>query len=170
MSVEEALSAVKVGDLVIDEDTGEILELPAGVGEPIAWLTHRANEAKAAKKAWEALEAMFKAALGRLLIQSDLKKMTTEYGTPGWRSRKTLRVDMDRLDDVVQEFELGPADIAAIRGCVKAYDAKAILELEIPLGARMALTHVEEAEWVQIQPLAPQPPDVVPVKRKRRAE
>jgi len=170
MSVEEALSAVKVGDLVIDEETGEILELPAGVGEPIAWLTHRANEAKAAKEAWAALEGMFKAGLGRKLIESDLKKMATEYGTPGWRSRKTLKVDMDRLDAVIQEFDLGISAITAIRGCVKAYDAKAIMELEIPLGARMALTHQEEAEWVQIQPPAPQPPDVVPVKRPKRAE
>jgi hypothetical protein len=163
MTTEEA---VKIGDLIIDEETGEILEMPEGAGEPLEWLTHRANEARAASKAWEGIGGMYKKAIGQLLIKAGVKSMRTQYGTPGWRGRLTRTGRPERLPEVAKEHELSRDQQNAILGCASALDAKKLDALEgVPKEAKAGLVDESESSWVQISPATPQPPEVERVLR-----
>ena len=158
--------AVKVGDLVIDEETGEILETPEGIGDPLEWLTHKANEAQRAGKAWEAVFGMYKAALGVLLTKAGVKSIQTQYGAPGWRSRKNRRVRVDRLPDVIKDYELTHAHVEALLLCAPGLTVKDVEALDLPDGAKEKL--IEDGlptAYLQITPPTPMAPDIERVKR-----
>lgn len=158
--------AIKIDDLVIDEETGEILETPEGIGDPLEWLTHRANEANAASNAWKAASGMYKKAIGELLNQAGVKSMRTQHGTPGWRGRLTRTGRPERLPEVAKEHELSRAQENAILACAKTLDAKLLDDLEnVPKEATRALIDESETSWVQITPSKPTPPEIEKVQR-----
>lgn len=154
---------LKVGDLVVDEETGEILELPKNVGEPVAWMTHKLVEATAARKAWEQHEAIYKAVLGKLLDDANLTRMRTEYGTAGRRSRLNRRVRIERLPVIKEVFELSDKQINLILTCAKELDVNALEALPsdaVPTEVIKLLIDESASSWVQISPLSPMPPPV----------
>ena len=158
--------AVKVGDLVIDEETGEILETPEGIGDPLEWLTHKTNEAIRAGKAWEGIAGMYKKALGELLNKAGVKSMKTQYGAPGWRSRPNRKVRVDRLPDVIKDYELTHAQIEALLLCAPGLRVNEVELLDLPDGAKEKL--IEDGlptAYLQITPPTPMPPDIERVKR-----
>ena len=158
--------AVKIGDIIIDEETGEILEMPEGIGDPLEWLTHRTNEANAASNAWKGIAGMYKKAIGELLNKAGVKSMRTQYGTPGWRGRVTRMGCPELLPDVAERYELSRAQQDAILACASQLDAKELDALEgVPAEAKRDLIHESESTWVQISPATPMPPDVQKVKR-----
>ncbi len=166
MTTEEA---IKIGDLIIDEHTGEILQLPEGIGEPLAWLTHKANEAIRASKTWEGIGGMYKKALGELLNQAGVKSIKTEYGAPGWRERKNVRARVDRLPQVIEDFELDHGDLLGLLMCVSGLDVKRLNALKgLPDGAKEKLIDEQPSTmYVQITPAAPMPPPIESVTRPR---
>lgn len=158
--------AIKVGDLIIDEETGEILQLPEGVGDPFEWLTHKANEAAAAIKAWTAIGGMYKSALGELLTKAGVKSMRTQYGAPGWRSRRNRKVRIDRLPQVIDDHELSHGDVLTLLLCASELSVTKVEALELPGEAMKELIDEQPAStWVQISPATPMPPDVENVRR-----
>jgi hypothetical protein len=166
MTTEQTDEVAKIGDIIIDPESGEILEMPEGVGDPIEWLTHKTNEAQRAGKAWEAVTGMYKAALGELLNKAGVKSMRTQYGAPGWRSRPNRKVRVDRLPDVIKDYELTRAHVEALLLCAPGLRVKEVEDLELPDGVKEKL--IEEGmptAYVQITPATPMPPDVEKVKR-----
>lgn len=158
--------ATKIGDIIIDEETGEILQMPEGIGDPLEWFTHLANEANAASNAWKATAGMYRQAIGRLLDQAGVKSMKTQYGTPGWRGRLNRKGRPERLPEVTEQYELSRDQQNAILGCASALDAKLLDALEgVPQEAKSDLIEVSESSWVQITPPRPAPPDVEKVPR-----
>ncbi len=158
--------AVKIDDLIIDEQTGEILQLPEGIGEPLAWLTHKANDAIRNGKTWEGIAGMYKKALGELLNQAGVKSIKTEYGAPGWRERKNRTVRVDRLPDVIENYELDRGDLLRLLMCVSGMNVKMVDALELPDGAKEKLIDEHPPTmYVQITPVAPMPPVIESVSR-----
>jgi len=158
--------AVKIGDIIIDEETGEILQLPEGIGDPLEWLTHKANEANAASKAWKGIAGKYCNALGGLLTKAGVKSMRTQYGTPGHRTRVDRRGRPERLPQAVERYELSPSQQFAILGCASALDAKRLDALEgVPTEAKEDLIDESVSSWVQISPATPMPPEVETVPR-----
>ena len=165
---------LKVGDLIVDEETGEIMELPKNVGEPVAWMTLRLTEATAARKAWEQHEIIYKSVLGNLLDAAELTRMRTEYGTAGRRSRLNRRARIERLPILKDVFELTEKQIAIILTCAKELDVRALEALPpdaVPPEVIKLLVDESMSSWVQISPLTPTPPPVerVPPEGRRKA-
>ena len=161
--------AIRIDDLIIDEETGEILQLPVGIGDPLEWLTFRAADAGAAEKAWKAAAGMYKKAIGELLNQAGVRSMQTQHGTPGWRGRTTRTGRPDRLPKIAEEYELTRRQKNAILACASELDAKRLDELLrkdlIPREVRDALIDESGSSWVQISPAKPAPPEIERVKR-----
>ncbi len=158
--------AIKIDDLIIDEQTGEILQLPEGIGEPLAWLTHKANDAIRASKAWEGIAGMYKKALGELLNQAGVKSIKTQYGAPGWRERKNRQVRIDRLPDVIENYELDHGHILGLLLCASGLDVKMVAALKLPDGVKEKLIdEMPPTTYVQITPATPMPPVIESVKR-----
>ena len=163
MTTEEA---IKIGDLIIDEQTGEILQLPEGIGEPLEWLTHKANEAIRSGKAWEGIAGMYKKALGELLNQAGVKSMKTQYGAPGWRERKNRKIRLDKLPQVIKDYELPHGDVLALLLCASGLNLNMVDALKLPDGAKEKLIDEQPPTmYVQITPAAPMPPPIESVKR-----
>ena len=158
--------AIKIGDLIIDEETGEILQLPEGVGDPLEWMTHQANEARAAEKAWAAVGGMYKTALGDLLTKAGVKSMRTKYGAPGWRSRRNRKVRLDRLPQILEDHELSHEDVLTLLLCASELSVTKVEAGDLPADAlKELIDETPPATWVQITPASPQPPDIETVKR-----
>ena len=163
MTTEEA---IKIGDLIIDEHSGEILQLPEGIGEPLEWLTHKANEAIRSGKAWEGIAGMYKKALGELLNKAGVKSIKTQYGAPGWRERKNVTARVDRLPQIIEEHELTHGHILGLLLCASALNVKMVEALGLPDGAQEELIDEHPpTQYVQITSATPMPPVIESVKR-----
>ena len=135
--------------------------MPEGIGEPLEWLTHKANEAIRASKTWEGIGGMYKKALGELLNQAGVKSMRTQYGAPGWRERKNVRARVDRLPEVIEDYELDRGDLLGLLMCVSGLDVKMLSALKMPDGMKEKLIDEHPSTmYVQITPAAPEPPAV----------
>jgi len=168
--LDEMRGAVKIGDLLIDEETGEVLEWPEGVsGDKFEWLTLRAKQAQANIDGWKAVEAHLRRALGHML--GDQRSIKTAYGTPRWASRVDRIAKPERVPKVVQEFELSREGELAIWMTAKELDPKRIDVLPeelVPAEAkRLLVEDVPRGPWVQIDPPRAAPPEIERVSRRR---
>jgi hypothetical protein len=129
VEVIESGGVIKVGDLVIDESTGEVLDWPAGTGNRVEYLTKLCVEAQQAIKAWEAALNGYKHALGKLLDDEAVTSLKTGYGTPAWRTQNRTTGRPERVADVARAHELAPAQVDEIWRCATALDAKRLIAL-----------------------------------------
>ncbi len=167
--VDHEPKAVKVDDLIIDEDSGEILEMPEGVtGELVEFLTFREVELARGESAYKQARFLIKLAIKRELEKLDLKSLQTQHGRPVIRSRTTRKGKVERLLRVATDFELSAEQQAFIRLTATGFDAKmldALVETNtLPRDAIEALIEEKTSEWLQVSPVLKEPPVVERVK------
>jgi hypothetical protein len=157
--------AVKIGDLLVDEESGEVLEWGAVSGDKFEWLTLQAVRAQQNIKGWEQTEGIIKRALGWMLTKADQRSIKTPYGTPRWASRLDRVASPERVPLVVEQLELGREIEGLLWMTAKALDPKKITELEengvLPEGtARALIEDKPRGPWVQIDSPREQPPEI----------
>ncbi len=156
--------AVKVDELIIDEDTGEVLELPENAGDLVEFLTYREVELARGESAYKQARFLVKLALKRELEKLDLKSLQTQYGRPVIRSRTTRKGIVDRIPKVVQESELSQQQVEYIYSSASALNPKFLDDLAgaglIPREAIEALIEETHSEWLQVSPVLKEPPVV----------
>ena len=160
--------AVKVDDLVVDELTGEVLELPENAGDKTEFLTYRLVTLQEAERAYKQAIALIKLALKRELEKLDLKSLQTQYGRPVIRSRTTRKGKAERLAQVCRDFEITVTQVEHIRQCTSTLDARMLDSLAelgtVPREAIEALIEESTSEWVQVSPILKEPPVVEKVQ------
>lgn len=155
--------AVKVDDLIIDEESGEILELPQNAGDLIELLTYRLTTLQEAERAYKQAIVLLKLALKRELERLDLRSLQTQYGRPSIRSRTTRKGRVERVVQVVGDFELSKDQVDNIYSAAIGFDAKLLDALAgnlVPREAIEALIEETTSEWVQVSPILKEPPKV----------
>lgn len=156
--------AVKVDDLIIDEDTGEVLELPENAGDLVEFLTYRERQLKDGEDAYIQARVLVKLALKRELEKLDLRSLQTQYGRPTIRSHTTRKGKVERAEQVVDEFELSPSQAILIFSSAASFDAKNLDALSdkglLPREAIEALIEETTSEWLQVNPVLKPPPVV----------
>ena len=160
--------AVKVDDLIIDSDTGEVLELPENAGDMVEFLTYREVELARGESAYKQARFLVKLALKRELEKLDLKSLQTQHGRPVIRSRTTRKGKVERLEGIVKKFELEREQVFAIWQSATDFEAK-VLDYHaesgfIPREAIEALIEENTSEWLQVNPILKTPPVVERVK------
>ncbi len=161
--------AVKVDDLIIDEESGAILEMPDGVtGDMVEFLTYREVELARGESAYKQARFLVKLALKRELEKLDLKSLQTQYGRPVIRSRTTRKGTVERLRKLLVDFELSSVQIMDTLYCASSLDAKQLDVLAedgiVPREAIEALIEEQTSEWLQVSPVLEEPPVVERVK------
>lgn len=128
--LDEDPNAVRVGDLVINEDTGEILEWADGITDQMEALVMRDMQAKQNIEGWERARMLLKLAIGRLLDQQGVRSFSTPYGKPTWMAgRRTESVDVEGVKHLMEEREVSQAEaLAVFAHSTKALDPKKIRE------------------------------------------
>ena len=163
-SVDHEPRAVRVNDLIIDEDTGEVLEMPENAGDLVEFLTYREVELARGESAYKQARFLVKLALKRELEKLDLKSLQTQYGRPVIRSRTTRKGKVERFLKVVEDFELTGGQQDSIRFTASAYDPKRLDYLAergyVPREAIEALIEETHSEWLQVSPILKTPPVV----------
>ena len=162
--------AMKVDDgLIIDELTGEVLELPENAGDKTEFLTYRLVTLQEAERAYKQAIVLLKLALKRELEGLDLKSLQTQYGRPMIRSRTTRKGKVERIDKVAEDYELGTVERALIAGCASALsvDALEVLAEEGEVSREVIDALIEEtrSEWLQVSPILKPPPVVEKVTK-----
>ena len=156
--------AVKVDDLVVDELTGEVLELPENAGDKAEFLTYRLTALQEAERAYKQAIVLLKLALQRELEKLDLKSLQTQYGRPVIRSRTTRKGRVERMPTVVDDFELSDQQTTHILDAATSLDAKYLDTLAekgiVPREAIEALIEETHSEWLQVSPILKAPPVV----------
>ena len=156
--------AVKVDDLVVDELTGEVLELPENAGDKTEFLTYRLVALQEAERAYKQAIVLIKLALKRELEKLDLKSLQTQYGRPVIRSRTTRRGTIEHIHHVVVQYELANEQVVDIFACASALDPKKLEDSGLPPEVVEALIEENTSEWVQVSPILKEPPVVEKVK------
>lgn len=160
--------AVKVQDLIIDEDTGEVLELPENAGDKAEFLTYRLVTLQESERAYKQAIVLLKLALKRELEKLDLKSLQTQYGRPVIRSRTTRKGIVARLPQVADDNELTREQKQLILCCATYLDVTHLETIaadgQIPREAAEALIEETHSEWLQVSPILKEPPIVERVK------
>lgn len=164
MTLDHEPRAVKVEDLIIDEDTGEVLELPENAGDKAEFLTYRLVTLQEAERAYKQAIVLLKLALKRELEKLDLKSLQTQYGRPVIRSRTTRKGKVERVAQVAADFELSEAQWVNVYTTASGFSAKALEGLAtagaVPREAIEALIEETHSEWLQVSPILKTPPVV----------
>ncbi len=163
-AIDHEPSAVKVDDLIIDEETGEVLELPENAGDKTEFLTYRLVTLQEAERAYKQAIFLLKLAIKRELEGLDLKSLQTQYGRPVIRKRVTRKGKVERLPMVVKDFELDEGTVEVILHCASSLDATSLDALaesdSLPAGVAKALIEETPSEWLQVSPILKEPPVV----------
>jgi len=163
-TVDHEVNAVRVDDFIIDEDTGEVLELPENAGDLVEFLTYREVELARGESAYKQARFLVKLALKRELEKLDLKSLQTQYGRPVIRSRTTRKGKMERFSQVTGDFELGVGQIDALLLTATSLDGRKLDALAedgfVPREAIEALIEETHSEWLQVNPVLKTPPVV----------
>lgn len=172
------IDAIEIDNLVIDEETGEILE---GMGPDapgrVEQLITMAVEAQRAVKAWEQAFNAYRAVLGRLLQDQQSTSLTTPVGSVAIRARTTRRATAENLRNFL-ESRTGQIDVVEemlLWRCAKELDPKRLDELASRSDWWTAVVVGELIEettstWVQVSPPRPEPPVIERVKRDDKRE
>lgn len=168
-TADHQVNAVRVEDLIIDEDTGQILEMPDGVtGDLVEFLTYREVELARGESAYKQARFLVKLALKRELEKLDLKSLQTQHGRPVIRTRTTRKGLVERAAEVIDRYELSHEQSDAIFDTATSFDAKKLDFLAdtgvFPREAIEALIEETHSEWLQVSPILKEPPVVERVK------
>ena len=152
--------AVRLNNLLIDEETGEILsETDIGIDS----LAHQLKDATEQRKAWEQAEQLLKLAIGKKLDDANTKAAETPWGVIGWVVQARPSAKFDRLEQVAGEFGLVEEEVSALMECGRDFDVKKLRELqkmlvgkphsEMLVQAINALIEEKTVAYVQLRPL-----------------
>ena len=167
------MSVYSVGGIIIDDETGEIVELPPearGLQERIVYLTQRLAEAQRAERAWAQAAALYKKALLPLLRAWDGPPIRTDAGTPALRTRWTRSIRLDKLPAAFARHEV-PRELAdaVVRESVKSLDvelfAAALERHNVPPALLAEVLDETTTVYAQIAPLRPAPPVIEEVQQ-----
>jgi len=163
---EELHDVAKLGDLLIDTETGEVHEWGEVSGDKFEHLTLQAMKAQANIAGWEQALAIYKRALGRMLDQADQRSIRTPYGTPRWASRVDHVANPDRVPQVVEHFELGREIEGLIWMTAKALGHRKLQEMADNgiFGqdvVRALVEDVPRGPWIVIDPPKEQAPEII---------
>ena len=167
MTQDHEPKAMKVQDLIIDESTGEVLELPQNAGDKAEFLTYRLVELQNDERAYKQAIVLIKLALKRELEKLDLKSLQTKYGRPVIRSRVTRTGKVERMPDVVHSFELSQRQMDFIYATAANFDVKKLEQLAegfVPREAIEALIEETRSAWLQVSPILKEPPVVEKIR------
>lgn len=156
--------AVKVDDLIIDEDTGEVLELPENAGDKAEFLTYRLVTLQEAERAYKQAIVLLKLALKRELEGLDLKSLQTQYGRPVIRTRTTRKGKVERIPNVIVSHELGVDEVIELFECASALDPQKLEDSDLATEIVEALIEETHSEWLQVSPILEPPPVVEKLK------
>ncbi len=96
-------AAVRLNDVLIDPDTGEILsEHDIGIDT----LAMQLKDATEQKRAWEQTEQLLKLAIGRKLDAANAKAAETPYGVATWRVQVRRSAGAARFREMAAEYGL----------------------------------------------------------------
>ncbi len=119
----------KVGDLVVDPDTGEIVEFPDKLQtapDRLEWLTHQILEAAGEAKKWEAVAAFKRSVAEKLLAEMDVPSFSNAHGRISYQAGYA-KARIERLPQVQVAYELSEGDVRLIfMQCASALDAKRV--------------------------------------------
>jgi hypothetical protein len=146
-----------VGGLTIDPETGEVLSSSHGAEEDqVAELTRMCAEAQRAMKEQETVYNAARAALLRILTESDRQSVTTAYGTPTIRRQTRRSGRPDRVLDAVRRYELSRDQEQVIWQTATTLDAKeldALVEAGVlPADAVADIVETRAVSFVQLVP------------------
>lgn len=136
----------RLGDLLVDEETGEILEWPADAGaDRLEYLGRQRAEARRQESAWRQLGGFH----GRLLLALLEAEQLDAYNGASVRilrqpGRDNRYGDPAKIPQAWRRFELTPVQLDAIWRCATRLDRQALLEQEtageLPAGLTEFLT------------------------------
>lgn len=161
----ESADVIKIGDLLIDLATVEVLEWPSELrGDRIEYLIQQLVEAQRAVKLWQDAVTAYKRALGKCLTEAGLTSIHTAAGVAAWRTRALRRGRPERVEAVAARYELSRDQVADIWTCASALDAKKLAALAeagvIPREAVDDLVDVTVSRFVVVTPARPAPPTI----------
>jgi hypothetical protein len=159
-----------LGDIAFNEETGEIVEWPAGAGDQLEGLTMRLAQAKANEEGWKQAQGRLKTMIGRLLTDRGVKSLSTQYGTVSWRAKTDTRLAMTRLattaDDAEWSRELLIRTLGELGSVAVSKDTEAALRAALgQIVADSLLVRSESEPWVQIDKPRLAPPVIEKVSR-----
>jgi hypothetical protein len=114
---------VRVGDLVIDEQTGEILEYPDGwQGDLVEHLLRMALFAKQQQKEWDRQHDLLRFALGKKLEERNLERFGSPVGRVAFRQRDTRLATVERMMALAKRYQWPRTIVAGVMTCAKTFD------------------------------------------------
>ena len=146
---DERAQVTRIDDLIVDEDTGEIIATPEEVrGDRLDWTIQRGREAMEQIKAWEAALRAYKAAAGALLERQDLARYHSAAGLAETRSRTTRTVDRATFEEVAlaEEWEPSAIERLTLRAATKL-DPDIVAEHAAALAERVI--EIKTSTWTQ---------------------
>jgi hypothetical protein len=151
----EPSTAVQVGDLTIDPETGELLGTPTTADEDqVTYLTRMCAAAQRAIKEQEAVYNATRAALLRILAESGRPSVKTAHGTPTLRQQTRRSGRPDRVLDAVRRYELSRDQEQVIWQTATGLDAKELDALAeagvLPADAVADIVETKAVSFVQL--------------------
>jgi hypothetical protein len=121
------METANVDGLLVDLETGEILEFPEGItGDKFEWAKHKLLQAQEQEKVWKARVQIFKSSLGKMLIDMGVKK----HEGVQWVTGATVpKVKSDSFVDFIEQMEVPDSlKVTYYRDCSSTYNAKKVME------------------------------------------
>lgn len=151
----DSIHALRIGDLVIDADSGEILSEENYALDQLALFLKDGQEQV---KAWEAYVGAIKSAIGRKLDEAGVRQVVTPYGTATWRMQVRKSAPTAALDELAHHLELPAAEHLAILECAESLNVKRLESLRCAVSVRVdeivdALIQEKAIHYVQLMPL-----------------
>lgn len=147
--------AVRVNELLIDEDTGEILS-ETDIGIDV--LALQLKDGQENEKAWAQHNTLLKKAIGKKLDDANVKAAETPWGIACWRVQNRRSAKAESIDAV--RDDLHRDEVAALYQCARDLDPKKLDVLRKEAMTSDALeaaidTLIEEktVSFVLLQPL-----------------
>lgn len=124
---------IRVDDILVDEETGEVLEWPNGIGpdDQLEWLQAQHRAALDEETAWRQAKGAYARAIGRKLRDMGLSRYSSDEYRSRWNSgRQTRRCTDERAREALEERVITQEQLDALREhAVKEYDLEKLEEL-----------------------------------------
>lgn len=117
----DIVEAVRLNELLIDPETGEILsEIDIGIDV----LALQLKDGQEQEKAWAASNALLKLAIGRKLDDANVKAAETPYGTATWRVQNRRSAKAEGIAALAERHGLDDDQQATLYACARDLDPK----------------------------------------------
>lgn len=155
----DIIEAVRLNELLIDPESGEILD-ERDIGIDV--LALQLKDAQEQTKSWEQAVALLKLAIGKKLDDANVKASETPFGVACWRVQNRRSAKAESIAAIAKQFGLDDDQQAALYACARDLDPKKLdglrgwnADLE---SAVDALIEEKTVSYVLLQPLRKQAP------------